>query len=111
METADAPCLVLTTWPLDPPADAVAERLVAEGLAACVAVGAPMTSWYRWQGRLEQSVERQLAVKTTRGRVAALEARLGALHPYEVPEFLVLAAEASRAYGAWIRASTAVPPA
>ena len=44
-------------------------------------------------------------IKTTAQRLAALEARLQALHPYEVPEFLVLDAAASARYGDWLRAS------
>ena len=54
-----------------------------------------MTSHYRWEGALERADERQVVIKTTAGRVAALEARLAALHPYEVPELLVLDAAAS----------------
>jgi periplasmic divalent cation tolerance protein len=38
-----------------------------------------------------------------------LEARLRELHPYELPEFVVLAAKASDAYAAWVRESVAEP--
>jgi periplasmic divalent cation tolerance protein len=99
-------CLVLTTWPADRASDELAARLVEEGLAACVSVAAPMTSHYRWDGALERAEERQVVIKTTRDALPALEARLAELHPYEVPEWLVLAAEASEAYGRWVRAAT-----
>jgi periplasmic divalent cation tolerance protein len=94
--------LILTTMPDDDRAEQLAKTLVDEGLAACVNVHGPMMSTYRWKGQIEHEAERQLVIKTTRARLPQLEARLRALHPYEVPEFLVLSAEASEAYGAWV---------
>jgi periplasmic divalent cation tolerance protein len=101
------PVLVLTTWPADRDAADVARTLVEERLAACVAVGAPLQSIYRWQGAVEQAEERPLTIKTTDGRLAALEARLTALHPYDVPEFLVVPVTGgSAAYLSWMAEST-----
>jgi len=98
--------IVLTTIGADADAAALARTLVDERLAACVNVLPPMTSVYRWQGAIEQEREQQLVIKTTRGAIASLETRLRALHPYELPEFLVVhAAGASRAYRAWVAES------
>ena len=95
--------IVLTTLGADVDAAALARTLVAERLAACVNVLPVMTSVYRWQGGVEEEREQQLVIKTGGDRVAALAARLGALHPYEVPEFLVLrVSEGSDAYLRWI---------
>ena len=94
--------LILTTMPDDDRAERLARTLVEERLAACVNVQAPMISVYRWQDRLEVEPERQLVIKTTRARLAALETRLRALHPYELPEFVVIDGAASDAYGAWV---------
>jgi periplasmic divalent cation tolerance protein len=94
--------IVLTTLGADADAAALARTLVEERLAACVNVLPPMTSIYRWQGKLEQDSEQQLVIKTSPDRVAALQARLRQLHPYELPEFLVLDASASDAYLAWV---------
>ena len=93
--------LILTTFPDDDRAGGLARTLVEEGLAACVNVYAPMTSTYRWRGQIEVEPERQVVIKTTRGRRAAIEARLRSLHPYELPEFAVLDAVAGEAYGKW----------
>lgn len=98
--------IVLTTIGADADAPALARTLVEERLAACVNVLPAMTSLYRWQGQIEQDREQQLVIKTTAGCLPALETRLRALHPYEVPEFVVLHAAASAAYGAWLREST-----
>ena len=98
--------LVLTTLGADTDGAAFARRLVEERLAACVNVLPVMTSLYRWKGGVEQDREQQLVIKTTAERLPALEARFHALHPYEVPEFLVVpAAGGSAAYLAWVRAS------
>jgi periplasmic divalent cation tolerance protein len=98
--------LILTTMPNDDRAEQVARNLVDEGLAACVNVHAPMTSVYRWQGKIEHAPERQLVIKTTPQRRPRLEARLRELHPYELPEVIVLSAGASDAYGKWVTEST-----
>jgi periplasmic divalent cation tolerance protein len=101
--------LVLTTMPAGGRADGLARTLVEERLAACVNVHGPMTSTYRWQGTIEVDAERQVVIKTTRERLAALEVRLRELHPYELPELIVLDASASDAYAAWISETTSSP--
>ncbi|MBI2828634.1 MAG: divalent-cation tolerance protein CutA [Acidobacteria bacterium] len=103
---AAAAVIVLTTLAADVDAGALARTLVAERLAACVNILPVMTSVYRWQGRVEEERERQLVIKTAADLVSALAARLGELHPYEVPEFLVLrVSEGSDAYLRWLRDS------
>jgi periplasmic divalent cation tolerance protein len=99
--------LILTTMPDDDRAAGLARTLVEERLAACVNVHAPMTSTYRWKEAVESAPERQVVIKTTRGRRAGLEARLRALHPYELPELVVLDAAGSEAYATWVRDVTA----
>jgi len=95
--------MIFTTMPDDERADALARTLVDERLAACVNVHAPMTSTYRWKGAIERDAERQLVIKTTRARVSEVEQRVKALHPYELPEFLVVdVGGASREYAEWV---------
>jgi periplasmic divalent cation tolerance protein len=94
--------IVLTTVGGDADAGAIARTLVDERLAACVNVLPPMMSTYRWKGAVEQEREQQLVIKTSRALVAALQRRLHELHPYELPEFLVLDAAGSTAYAQWI---------
>ncbi len=99
--------LVLTTMPADDRAAGLAQLLVEERLAACVNVHAPMTSTYRWQGTIEAEAERQVVIKTTRASLAALEERLRALHPYDLPEFVVVEAMGSDAYARWVHGESA----
>ena len=97
--------IVLTTLSASADAAAFARTLIAEQLAACVNVLPPMTSLYRWKGEVEQDREQQLVIKTTEDRVAVIEARFREMHPYELPEFVVIEATASASYLAWIAAS------
>jgi periplasmic divalent cation tolerance protein len=98
--------IVFTTFPAEGDATALAGTLVAERLAACVNLLPPMQSVYRWQGKVEQAEERQLIIKTTAASVDRLQARLMELHPYDVPEFLVLSvSDGSESYLRWVRES------
>jgi periplasmic divalent cation tolerance protein len=92
-----------------PPADAdrLAEALVGERLAACVNLVAPVTSVYRWEGAIERGAEVLAVIKTTADRVDALAARLRELHPYQVPELVVIPVERGLpAYLDWVRTET-----
>lgn len=86
----------------------IARALVEERLAACVQRIAGVVSTYRWEGTLHVDNEVLLLIKTTRARLDALKARLPALHPYEVPELLVLdAVDGLPAYLGWVADVTA----
>lgn len=99
--------LALTTLPATADADAFARTLVEERLAACVNVLPLMQSTYRWQGNVHRDDERQVVIKTWQDRVDDLQARVRALHPYEVPEWLVVETTAgSEPYLAWLKAET-----
>jgi periplasmic divalent cation tolerance protein len=99
--------VVLMTLPVDFDGETFGRTLVEERLAACVNLLAPMESVYRWEGRIEVESERQIIVKTSKDRLAALWDRVREMHPYEVPEFLVLPiADGNEAYLRWIGEST-----
>lgn len=85
----------------------LAQQLVDERLASCVNLFPPMVSVYRWKGQIERDNEQQVVIKTTRERLGALEARIKELHPYELPEFVVVSVDGgSQAYLDWVRAGT-----
>lgn len=101
------PVLVLTTVGLGFDAKALAREIVSLHLAACVNILDPVHSIYRWQGKIEEDGEQLLVIKTTDGRVPELKAALLQRHPYELPEFVVLAiSETSAEYGEWLLASS-----
>lgn len=82
--------LVLTAVGAPPEARQIARTLVEERLAACVNIVPAVTSIYRWKGTVEEEPELILVIKTRAERVDALKARLVELHPYELPEFVVI---------------------
>jgi periplasmic divalent cation tolerance protein len=99
--------LVLCTCPDEAVAIDIARVLVTEGLAACVNRLSPVTSVYQWDGRLCEAPEQLLLIKTTPARYEALEMRLKALHPYEIPEIIAVPVVASSSqYLAWMNAAT-----
>ena len=98
--------IVLSTFPADQDPTPLATTLIDERLAACVNVLPPMTSIYRWEGKVERATEYQLVIKTTVRQVEALQGRLASLHPYEVPEVLVLSvAGGAETYLQWVQAN------
>lgn len=102
---AGAARVALITAPDAETARRIARALVEERLAACVNVVPGVTSIYRWEGALHEDAELLLIAKTTEDRLPALAERLAVLHPYALPELVVLAPSAgsSEAYLAWVR--------
>lgn len=87
-------------------ADALATDVVERGLAACVHALPQVRSTYRWEGKLVHELETPLWIKVGADRVDALVEALVAMHPYQVPEVLVVPVdtEAShRPYVDWVR--------
>jgi periplasmic divalent cation tolerance protein len=97
--------VVLVTCANASEAKRIARAVVEVRLAACVNIlpGA-VTSIYRWKGKVESTQERMLLIKTSRKRLAKLQAAIERLHSYEVPEFIALPiAAGSRKYLAWLK--------
>lgn len=84
------PRVVLVTAPDAETAQRLAHALVTERLAACVNLVPGIRSVYRWEGRIHEDAEVLLVAKTRADRCDALAARIQALHPYELPEVVVL---------------------
>ena len=91
-----------TTESLDD-AQTIARALVDGRLAACVQIVGPVTSIYRWQGKINTAQEWQCCAKTRRELYNRVEETIRRLHPYEVPEILAVEVSAGSAdYLAWL---------
>ncbi len=102
METSDFQ-IVLTTCPDSDTAATVARGLVGEALAACVSILPAAQSVYRWKGKIETQSEHLLLIKSHARNYAAIEQRIKALHPYELPEIVAIPIVAALAdYLAWV---------
>jgi periplasmic divalent cation tolerance protein len=101
------PLLVITTLPDQASAESLADRLVRDRLAACVNIGAAVTSVYLWEGRQQHDSEVTLTIKTTGQRYPALQDAIVAAHPYELPEVIAVPITAGLPqYLAWIETCT-----
>jgi periplasmic divalent cation tolerance protein len=99
---------VLTNLPDSEAAFNLARELVELRLAACVNVLAPVTSFYRWEGRSEQATEYPLLIKSTHDRYVELEEAIHKRHPYSLPEIVAWPIERGLAgYLRWVEDETA----
>ena len=95
--------VVLVTAPDEEVAGSLARALVTERLAACANLVPRVRSIYRWEGEVQDDPEVLIVLKTREDRCDALAARVRDLHPYDVPEVVVLpVGGGSRAYLEWV---------
>ena len=100
--------VVLTTLGDAARAKEIATVLVEEKLVACANIIGPVTSVYRWEGKVEEDQEYVVLMKTA--DYPSLEERLCELHPYDLPEIIELSITAGQEeYLAWIRDSCSSP--
>lgn len=96
-------CIVLCTVPDRATGEQLAQNLVEARLAACVNLLPAVTSFYRWQGKIQKDAECLLLIKTRRDRFVALCETLRRLHPYELPEIIAVPLIAGLpAYLSWL---------
>lgn len=94
----------LVTAPSAAAAERLVRALVDERLVACGNIVPGLTSIYRWEGAVESEAEVLVVLKTTAAAVPRLLGRVVELHPYDVPEVLLLDVAAGYGpYMAWMR--------
>jgi periplasmic divalent cation tolerance protein len=97
------PVVVLSTCETFDDARRIATHLVELRLAACVNILPGTTSVYRWKDKTECTSEVTLLIKSNRKLVAEIQREFRTIHPYEVPELVVLSiAGGSGPYLAWL---------
>lgn len=102
--------LVLSTFPEEEAAASAGRQLVEEHRAACVNIVPGIRSIYHWEGKLEDSREVLAIFKVPAPAAESFMARLRELHPYEVPEIIIVAPDAVLpAYSRWVAESCGIP--
>ena len=82
----------------------IAETLIEKRLAACVQISGPISSLYRWQGRIAEDQEWLLIIKSSGDHYGELEKEVKRIHVYEVPEILsVSISDGNEAYLNWLK--------
>ncbi|MCW8129471.1 MAG: divalent-cation tolerance protein CutA [Planctomycetota bacterium] len=103
--------VLLVTAPKEK-AEGLARALLKERLIACANLLPGATSLFWWDGKIDTARETLMVLKAPARNVRKLLARIPALHPYDVPEVLVLnVAAAYRPYAKWVDAETKRRPA
>jgi periplasmic divalent cation tolerance protein len=95
--------VVVTSVPDAAVARQLARTLLDERLLACASLLPGVTSLFRWEGAVQEETEVMMVMKTSSAQVERLLARVGELHPYQVPEVLAFTASAGLpGYCSWV---------
>ena len=87
--------------------DKLATQLVESKVAACCQIEGPVTSVYRWEGKLESASEFRLLIKTKAELFSSVEKIIADLHSYQQPQITAVPIVAvSDGYADWIRDNT-----
>ena len=82
--------LALSTFPDRETAQRISNQLVTEKFAACANILPGIESIYRWKEKIETGNETLVFFKLSEDRQSAFQEKLRSLHPYEVPEIIIV---------------------
>ncbi|HEY8084175.1 MAG TPA: divalent-cation tolerance protein CutA [Methylophilaceae bacterium] len=85
--------LVITNMPNLKAAEQLAQQLIEAHAAACINILAPCTSIYKWAGKIENTQEFPMLIKTTEARYQEVQRMIREQHPYELPEIICVAVQ------------------
>ena len=81
----------------------IAYTLIEKKLAACCNILPGATSIFHWEGKVEESSETLLLIKTTQKKYEQLEKEIKMIHSYSIPEIIATKIETgSSAYIDWV---------
>jgi len=99
----DAYIIVLVTTATKQEAEKITQHLLDLKLIACGNIIGPVSSIFRWSGKMEKVEEYLTVMKSRRDLFEKLAEAVKALHSDEVPEILALAIVAgSKTYLDWL---------
>ena len=83
----------------------IVRTLLEERLIACANIMDPVSSFFWWQGKIEEEKEALVIMKSHENLFKKLSKRVTELHSYDVPEILALPiVEGSQSYLDWMKA-------
>lgn len=99
--------VVLVTAANNEEAQRISKGVLEAKLGACCNVINSIQSHFWWEGRLDQSQEVLIIIKTKKSLFTKLAKKVKSLHTYRVPEIIALPIVAgSKDYLNWIKTST-----
>lgn len=106
MKSSKSFSIVLVTAPDLKTARRLAKAALAKRLIACANLVPKLESHYWWKGKIEIGAEALMVLKTADSKLGALERLILAEHPYDTPEFLVMAIKrGNKRYLGWLAGS------
>ena len=98
--------LALSTFPDAETARRISNELVDGKFVACANILGSVESIYRWKKKIEKGNETLVFFKLSEDRQSAFQQKLQSLHPYEVPEIIIVPIAAGLPeYLGWVRES------
>jgi periplasmic divalent cation tolerance protein len=98
---------VTTTTDKREEAERISREMVERRLAACVQISGPVTSYYWWKGKIEETQEWLLIMKTRKELYPELEMAIKKIHSYKTPEIIAVpVSDGSKEYLGWIKNET-----
>ena len=106
MQNAEDFRIVFITTETYESAKHIAKILITEKLAACCSIIQNVTSFFGWQGTLNERHEYLLLIKTSQNCLEHLEVRVQELHEDEIPEIIAIKIDcAAESYKEWMKES------
>lgn len=94
--------IIQTTTDSTKTAESISEILVENNVSACVQIISNIKSFYQWKGKLENTKEILLLIKTVPEKVQQCKNIILKHHNYDVPELIVTDADIlEEDYQAW----------
>ncbi|MDX8398376.1 MAG: divalent-cation tolerance protein CutA [Mariprofundaceae bacterium] len=97
--------IIITSVEQQQQAQYITEQLLTKQLAACIQQTSGLST-YHWQGKLQNSREYYLHIKTRPELTTQVIDWLEQHHPYNTPEIITIKAQASLAYSDWLYKET-----
>jgi periplasmic divalent cation tolerance protein len=94
---------VIVTTPSKQEAEKIAQHLLKKRLIACANIIGPVSSIFRWSGKIDKAEEYLILIKSRKDLFGKLSEAVKALHSYKVPEILAFPiVDGSKAYLDWL---------
>ncbi len=104
MENKSKYIQILTAVKKRSDAEQIAMVLTTKRLSACTQIVGPITSIYRWKGKMQKTKEWLCIIKTKRTLYKDVERAIKNIHPYKIPEIIALPiVDGSKEYLAWLK--------
>lgn len=103
MANQSAKVVILVTCANSKEAERIASALLKDWLVACVNIVGKVKSMFWWQGKIDNSREVLLIIKTKKAKLGKIIKLVKAMHSYQMPEIIALPiASGYKPYLNWI---------